>query len=105
MLDRSTKVFIDGHRGLVGSSVLRCFKAKGFNRLVTCEHADLDLADQMATREFFSVQQPEIVVLAAAKVGGINANSTFPAEFIYNNLMIECNLIHAAHDNDIQNLL
>ena len=105
MLDRSSKVFIAGHRGLVGSAVLRCFKAKGFNRLVTREHADLDLTDQMATRNFFSDQKPEVVVLAAAKVGGINANSTFPAEFIYNNLAIQSNVINEALRLDVQQLL
>ncbi len=105
MLDRSTKVYIAGHRGLVGSAVLRCFKAKGFDRLLTCERADLNLTDQIATREFFSVYKPEVVVLAAAKVGGINANSTFPAEFIYNNLAIQANVINEAFRLGVQKLL
>ena len=93
MLDRSTKIFVAGHRGLVGSAVVRCLEEKGFDQLLTCSHSDLDLTDQSATREYLSSQKPEVVILAAAKVGGINANSSFPAEFIHTNLAIQTNVI------------
>ena len=105
MLDRSSKVFIAGHRGLVGSAVLRCLEERGFDQLLTCPHSDLDLTDQNATRDFFSSKKPEVVILAAAKVGGINANSTFPAEFIHTNLAIQTNVISEAYKINVQHLL
>ena len=104
MLDRSTKIFIAGHCGLVGSAVTRCFKNNGFDQLLLRSHADLDLTDQQATREYFSIYEPEIVILAAAKVGGIKANNSFPAEFIYTNLAIQTNVINEAFRFGVQRL-
>jgi len=91
---QDSKIYVAGHRGLVGSAILRRLQAEGCKNLVLRTHKELDLTDQSAVRSFFERERPEIVVLAAAKVGGILANSTYPAEFIYENLMIQANLIH-----------
>lgn len=97
----TTKVFVAGHRGLVGSAVLRRMRQLGYENIVTRERSELDLCDQLAVERFFSKERPEAVVLAAAKVGGIHANRTYPAEFIYENLIVECNVIHAAHRHGV----
>ena len=99
------KIYIAGHRGMVGSALVRRLTALGYTNLLTASHAELDLLDQGAVNRFFSVQRIDQVYLAAARVGGIHANNTYPADFIYQNLMIEANLIHAAHQHGVQKLL
>ena len=100
-----TKYYIAGHRGMVGSAIVRQLQAAGETNIVTRTHAELDLTDQLAVRDFMKVERPDVVILAAAKVGGIHANNTYPAEFIYENLMIECNVIHEAFGAGVQKLL
>jgi len=99
------KVFVAGHRGMVGGAILRRLEAEGRHELVTRTSAELDLRDQQAVRAFMQAEKPDAVILAAAKVGGILANNTYPAEFIYENLMIECNVIHEAHAAGVDRLL
>ena len=89
------RIYVAGHRGMVGSAIVRKLEARGITPL-TCSHADLDLTDQAAVRRFMQAEKPDAVILAAAKVGGIHANDTSPAEFIYENMMMECNVIHQA---------
>jgi GDP-L-fucose synthase len=101
----SSRIYIAGHRGLVGSAIVRRLQAAGHTALVTRTHAELDLTDEHATRAFFQEQKPDYVFLAAAKVGGIVANNSFPAEFIRDNLAIQTNVIHAAHSVGVQRLL
>jgi len=103
--DLDAKVYVAGHRGMVGGAIVRQLKAQGFRRIVTRTHAELDLTDQAAVRRFFAAERPDLVYLAAAKVGGIHANNTFPAEFIYQNLMIQANVIHSAHEHGVRRLL
>jgi GDP-L-fucose synthase len=100
-----TKYYIAGHRGMVGSAIVRQLRAAGETNIVTRTHPDLDLTDQLAVRDFMKAERPDVVILAAAKVGGIHANNTFPGEFIYENLMIECNVIHQAFEAGVQKLL
>jgi len=101
------KIFVAGHRGMVGSAIVRTLLAQGVDvsNIVTRTHAELDLTDQRAVREFFAAEKPTRVYLAAAKVGGIHANNTYPAEFIYQNLMLQANVIQAAHVHGVQKLL
>ncbi len=99
------KIYLAGHRGMVGGAILRQLQARGETQVVTRTHAELDLTDQAAVREFFQTERPDVVILAAAKVGGIHANNTYPAEFIYENLMIECNVIHQAFAAGVGRLL
>ncbi|HPB76550.1 MAG TPA: GDP-L-fucose synthase [Chromatiaceae bacterium] len=103
--DRDQAVYIAGHRGMVGSALVRRLTALGYGNLLTATHAELDLLDQAAVKRFFAAQRIDQVYLAAARVGGIHANNTYPADFIYQNLMIEANLIHAAHRQGVQKLL
>ncbi|MBL0718621.1 GDP-L-fucose synthase [Piscinibacter sp. Jin2] len=98
-------VFVAGHRGMVGSAIVRRLQALGGVRLLTASRAELDLGSQAAVQAFFAAHRIDHVVLAAAKVGGIHANNTYPAEFIYENLMIQANVIHAAHTAGVQRLL
>ncbi|MBB1163280.1 GDP-L-fucose synthase [Aquariibacter albus] len=98
-------VFVAGHRGMVGSAIVRRLQALGGVRILTASRAELDLGSQAAVQAFFAAQRIDHVVLAAAKVGGIHANNTYPAEFIYENLMIQANVIHAAHTAGVQRLL
>lgn len=98
-------IYIAGHRGMVGSAIVRRLQALGYTNLITATHAELDLTDQAAVRAFFARQRIDQVVLAAAKVGCIHANNTYPADFIYDNLMMECNVIHAAHQAGVRRLL
>ncbi len=98
-------VFVAGHRGLVGSAIVRKLGSEGCRNLITRTHDELDLMDQKAVAEFFRKQRPEYVFLAAAKVGGINANNRYPAEFIYNNLLIQTNVIHQAYLHNVSRLL
>ncbi len=104
-LSPNTKIFIAGHQGMVGSAILRTLKTKGYSNLLTRTHSQLDLTEQVAVRDFFVKEKPKYIILAAAKVGGIHANNTYPAEFIYQNLMIECNVIHQAYQAGINRLL
>ena len=99
------KYYISGHRGMVGSAIVRQLQAAGVTNIVTRTHAELDLTNQLAVRDFMKAERPDVVVLAAAKVGGIYANNTYPADFIYENLMIECNVIHQAFDAGVTKLL
>ena len=98
-------IYVAGHRGLVGSALIRRLQAGGYTNIITRTHAELDLTDQQAVHNFFQKNKPEYVFLAAAKVGGIVANNTYPAEFIYRNLMIETNVIHEAYKNEVKKLL
>lgn len=104
-MDKFSKIYVAGHRGLVGSAIVKSLKEKGYTNIITKTHKELDLMEQQDVRNFFRVEKPEYVFLAAAKVGGINANNTYPADFIYENLMIECNVIKAAHDFSAKKLL
>ena len=100
-----TKYYIAGHRGMVGSAIVRQLRAAGETNIVTRTHSELDLTDQLAVRAFMQAERPDVVILAAAKVGGIHANNAYPADFIYENLMIECNIIHQAFDVGVKKLL
>ena len=104
-MNPNSRIYIAGHRGLVGSAIVRRLQAAGHTALITRTHAELDLTDEHATRAFFHEHKPEYVFLAAAKVGGIVANNSFPAEFIRDNLAIQTNVIHAAHGAGVQRLL
>ncbi len=99
------KIYVAGHRGLVGSAITRRLRAGGYSNLLLRTHADLDLLDQRAVDEFFARERPEYVFLAAAKVGGIHANNTYRADFIYQNLMIESNIIHASYRHGVKKLM
>ena len=100
-----TPVFVAGHRGLVGSAVLRRLRAEGFTRVLTASREQLDLRDQAAVNYWFKANRPECVMLVAGTVGGILANSTRPAEFIYDNMMIHATVVHAAHLFRVRKLL
>lgn len=99
------KIYVAGHKGMVGSAIVRALQAQGHTRFVTRSHAQLDLTNQAAVREFFAQEKPDQVYLAAAKVGGIHANNTYPAEFIYQNLMMQANVIDAAFQSGVKKLL
>lgn len=103
--DKNASVYVAGHRGLVGSAVVRRLRADGYENLITCTSNELDLRDQGATREFFDRHRPDFVVVAAAKVGGILANDRYPADFIGDNLLIQDNVIRAAHDHGVARLV
>ncbi len=100
-----TKYYVAGHRGMVGSAIVRHLRARGEKSIIVRTHAELDLTDSVRVRDFFHRERPDVVILAAAKVGGIHANNTYPAEFIYENLMIACNVIHQAFGSGVQRLL
>ena len=102
---KHSKIYVAGHRGMVGSAIVRKLHAHGYENLVLRSHDELDLCNQQAVQTFFADQQPDYVFMAAARVGGIIANSSYPAEFIYTNLMIQNNLIHAAYTHDVTRLL
>jgi GDP-L-fucose synthase len=104
-IDKNTKIYVAGHRGMVGSAIVRQLQAKDFNNLLMRTHAELDLTNQQAVADFFQKERPEQVYLAAAKVGGIHANNTYPAEFIYQNLMMEANVVHQAFQAGVKKLL
>ena len=105
MIDKNAGIYVAGHRGLVGSAITRNLISKGYTNVIGRTHSELDLTEQTAVRNFFEEVKPEYVVLAAAKVGGINANNTAPADFAYINMQIQCNVIKAAHDNKVKKLL
>ncbi len=104
-LDRTKKIYVAGHRGLVGSALVRKLEDEGFTNIVTRTHGELDLTRQIEVEKFFEEEKPTYVILAAAKVGGIYANDTYPADFIMKNLQMECNVIDAAYQNQVEKLL
>jgi GDP-L-fucose synthase len=104
-MEKDAKIYVAGHRGLVGSSIIKKLKEEGYNNLVYRTSSELDLRRQQKVEKFFEEEKPEYVILAAAKVGGIQANDTYSAEFLYDNLMIETNVIDAAYQNDVKKLL
>ena len=104
-MEKNNKIYVAGHRGMVGSAIVRKLKQEGFTTILTRASSELDLCNQQAVNEFFANEKPEYVFLAAAKVGGILANNIYRAEFLYNNLLIESNIIHAAYVNEVKKLL
>ncbi len=104
-MEKSSKIYIAGHRGMVGSAIERKLKAEGYNNIIHRTSNELDLRNQDLVNSFFRVDKPDYVILAAAKVGGIHANNTYRAEFIYDNLMMEANIIHASYLNKVKKLL
>ncbi len=104
-MEKSSKIFVAGHRGMVGSAIVRKLEQEGFTNIVTRTSTELDLRNQEAVNVFFEREEPEYIFLAAAKVGGILANNTYRAEFLYDNLLMESNIIHAAYKNDVKKLL
>ena len=104
-MNKNSKIYVAGHRGLVGSAIVKNLKAKGYNNLVCKTHAKLDLTDQRLVGQFFNKEKPEYVILAAAKVGGIIANNTYRADFIYDNMMIQNNVIHQSYLQGVKKLL
>ena len=105
MLEKNGKFFVAGHRVLVGSAICRALRRAGYTNICTRSHSELDLIEQQAVRKFFAEEKPDYVILAAAKVGGIYANATYPAQFIYENLQIQNNVIHCAWQNNVKKLL
>ncbi|GHV81069.1 GDP-L-fucose synthase [Spirochaetia bacterium] len=105
MMNKQGKIYIAGHRGLVGSALFRKLKSEGYENIITSTHRELDLTDQRAVEDFFNKSKPDYVFLAAAKVGGIGANSTYPAEFLYQNMMIGYNVVNASYKNKVKKLL
>ena len=104
-MDLDDKIYIAGHRGLVGSAIVRQLESRGFTNLLTRTHKELDLTNQAQVQNFFQQEKPDYVILAAAKVGGIHANNTYPADFIYQNMMIEVNVINSAYESKVKRLL
>ncbi len=104
-LNKVDRIYVAGHRGMVGSAIVSVLQQAGYIDIITATHDELDLTDQASVMSFFTQNKIDAVVLAAAKVGGIHANDTYPAEFIYENLMMECNIINSAHLNGVNNLL
>ena len=104
-MEKNAKIFVAGHRGLVGSALVRRLEVGGYTNLVLRTRSELDLTDQHAVNQFYEQEKPEHVYIAAARVGGIHANNTYPADFIYRNLMIECNLINGAYRHGVKKLL
>jgi GDP-L-fucose synthase len=104
-MEKTSKIYIAGHRGMVGSGLERKLRKEGYNNIITRTSSELDLRNQQAVNDFFLNENPEYVILAAAKVGGIHANNVYRAEFIYDNIIIEANIIHAAYLNNVKKLL
>jgi len=104
-MNNTAKIFVTGHRGMVGSAIVRCLNAHGYENILTRTHAELDLLDQNAVTEVLAQERPDYIFVAAAKVGGIHANNKYRADFLYQNLQIECNLIHGAHQAGVQRLM
>jgi len=104
-MNLNDKIYIAGHRGLVGSAIVRQLESRGFTNLLTRTHKELDLTSQVQVQTFFKQEKPDYVILAAAKVGGIHANNTYPADFIYQNMMIEANVINSAYESKVKRLL
>lgn len=104
-MNKQDKIYVAGHRGLVGSAIVRNLKSKGYTNIIGKTHTELDLTNQNMVKQYFEQERPEVVILAAAKVGGINANNTTPAEFAYENMQIQCNVIKNCHDYGVKKLL
>ena len=104
-MEKAAKIYIAGHRGMVGSAIERKLRSEGYHNIIARTSSELDLRNQQAVNAFFDLEKPDYVILAAAKVGGIHANNTYRAEFIYDNLMMEANIIHAAFSNKVKKLL
>jgi GDP-L-fucose synthase len=104
-MQKNSKIYVAGHRGMVGAAIVRKLKAEGYQHLITRSSSELDLRNQQAVNDFFEQEQPEFIFLAAAKVGGIHANNIYRANFLYDNLMIEANIIHAAYTAGVKKLL
>ncbi|MBO5450578.1 MAG: GDP-L-fucose synthase [Lachnospiraceae bacterium] len=104
-MNKTDKIYVAGHRGLVGSAIVRNLKSKGYTNIVGRTHQELELTNQAAVRAFFEEEKPDVVVLAAAKVGGINANNTAPADFAWDNMQVQCNVIKCCHDYKVKKLL
>ncbi len=104
-MNKSDKIYVAGHRGLVGSAIVRSLQSKGYTNIIGRTHKELNLTNQQQVKEFFENERPDVVVLAAAKVGGINANNTTPAVFAYENMQIQCNVIQCCHDYQVKKLL
>jgi len=104
-MEKQNKIFVAGHRGMVGSAIVRKLQAEGFNNIITRTSSELDLRDQKAVDSFFETEKPEYVFMSAAKVGGIVANNTYRAEFLYDNLMIETNVVHASYVHKVKKML
>src|SRR5258705_567830 len=105
MMEKNSKIYVAGYRGMVGSAITRKLEKEGFTNIIYRTSSELDLCNQQAVNDFFAEEKPEYVFLAAAKVGGIVANNTYRAEFLYNNLLIESNIIHASYVNRVSKLL
>ncbi len=104
-MNSDSKIYVAGHRGMVGAGVVRALQAKGYHNIITRTRSELDLTNQVAVNEFLATEKPDVIVIAAAKVGGIHANNTYPAEFIYENLALEQNLIHGAYQHGVGRVL
>ena len=104
MMEKESKIYVAGHRGMVGSAIVRELRRQGYSNILTRTHSELDLTDQNAVETFFRTEKPEYVFLAAAKVGGIQANAIHPADFMYENMMLEMNVIHSAWMNGCKKL-
>lgn len=104
-MKKDTKIYVAGHHGMVGSALMRALREEGYDNLITATSSELDLRDQSAVNQFIEEHQPEVILLAAARVGGILANDSYPYTFLYDNLMIEANVINAAHQQDIERLI
>ena len=104
-MNLNDKIYVAGHKGLVGSAIVRQLESRGFVNLLMRSHKELDLTNQAQVQDFFQEEKPDYVILAAAKVGGIHANNTYPADFIYQNMMIEANVINSAYKCKVKRLL
>ncbi|MBU3629969.1 GDP-L-fucose synthase [Polynucleobacter sp. AP-Melu-500A-A1] len=104
-MNKTAKIYVAGHRGMVGSGITRLLKSRGYNNVITRTHSELDLLNQASVHSFLATEKPDYIFIAAAKVGGIQANNIYRADFIYQNLMIECNLTHGAYQAGINNLM
>ncbi|MCR4691280.1 MAG: NAD-dependent epimerase/dehydratase family protein, partial [Lachnospiraceae bacterium] len=103
-MEKNAKIYVAGHRGMVGSAIVRALEKQGYTNIITRTHKELDLCDQLAVRNFFETEKPEYVFLAAAKVGGIEANQSALADFMYENMILEMNVIHSAWQNGCKKL-
>jgi len=104
-MNKDAKIYVAGHRGLVGSAICKKLRELGYSNLIVKTHAELDLLNQQQVNNFFEIESPDYVFIAAAKVGGIGANSTYPADFIYQNMMIGFNLVHASYLHGVKKLM
>lgn len=104
-MNKDSKIYVAGHTGMVGSALVRCLERNGYYNIIYRTHSELDLTDQASTEDFFKAERPEYVFIAAAKVGGIHANNTYPADFIMENMLIECNLIRSSYKYGVKKLL